>query len=78
MSSPKEKAVELMLKFQVYCHGSTIDHGAGQKKSAKSCAIIAVDEILSIYKKKDGPEGSTYINEGKYFWMQVKNEINKL
>ncbi len=56
MSSPKEKAKELIRNF--YSVGAT---------ECKQCALIAVDEILKAV-------------EGKYdeYWLEVKNEIEKL
>jgi hypothetical protein len=67
--TPKEKAEELVLKMvdtynitSDFCYDST----------AKACALIAVDEILSvilyIYE--------TY--EERKYWQQVKEEIENL
>ena len=89
-TSPKEKAKDLMVQFGLHVeihkwNGKNQDHhdeySYDEKLSnanAKACALIAVGEIIAIYKKKDGPAGSTYINEGKFFWMQVKEAINQL
>jgi hypothetical protein len=60
--SPREKAVELVHKFgmenQYY-------------ERAKQCALIAVDEILSINSVDKDEDLSNY-------WEEVKQEIEKL
>jgi len=68
--TPKEKAKELFNKMVAtyditsdFCYDST----------AKQCALIAVDEIISIkllWYQKDTKE----LN----YWQEVKNEIEKL
>ena len=69
--TPKEKAIELFEKMYEY---------AIFDEAAKQCALIAVDEILSMlaYIKN-------YINDdmgkiGAYliYWQEVKQEIQKL
>ena len=78
--TPKEKAIELYEKF--YSEIEDFDHEhescevSARKVYAKKCSLIAVDEILSIFIKNDGPSGSSYINEGKFYWMQVKKELS--
>lgn len=61
----KEKALELVNKFHQHAKGQTDEV---RWIHAKSCAIIAVDEILNIV--------STVKSE--LFWKQVKTEIEKL
>ena len=64
----KAKAKELVEKyyhlFSVELE-NTIDY-----REAKQCALIAVDEILSIRKLKDV--------ESQNYWEEVKQEIEKL
>ena len=58
--TPKEKALELVQK---YFKGNHQPYGF---KDAKQCALIAVDEILSI--------GCIEVP----YWYEVKQEIEKL
>ena len=57
--SPKEKAQELLDKM-------TMEIG---KFNSKQCALVAVDEILSLFISDC---------EDTRFWQQVKQEIEKL
>ena len=63
--TPKEKADELVNKFYnaAMNFSSTV---RVRHELSKQCALIAVDEILSIQVVKDG------------FWQQVKTEIENL
>ena len=65
--TPKEKAKELVNKYYGYytVHMSI----------AKKCALIAVDEIL---KAVDDPDETFLCKDGVDYWMQVKQEIEKL
>lgn len=64
----KEKAFELFNKmYNVDCND---DYHEMQYEHAKSCAIIAVDEILSLCW------GGNEV--GINYWKQVKTEIEKL
>jgi hypothetical protein len=70
--TPKEKAQELIKKFSfnTRCFSET----KGWEDSffdAKECALIAVDEILSINSVDKDEDLSNY-------WEQVKQEIQKL
>ena len=72
--TPKEKAKELylkMLKFQsksnLYIERNILC------PTAKHCARIAVEEILSETEERDGMR---VINNT--YWMEVRNEIEKL
>ena len=59
--TPKEKAKELVNKYlQVY---------DGKVFEAKQCALIAVDEMLSLIY---------LLKKEKYFYNQVKREIENL
>jgi hypothetical protein len=77
--TPKEKAKELVDKFNVFSKDNTPDFDKYfdqevairiSKYSAKQCALIAIDEIL---------KGSRlfYIEDYDY-WQEVKQEIEKL
>jgi len=87
--TPKEKAEELVHKFYDYAdsnygtnrfeqnwYGNVL---AGErkvrKKSAKQCALIAVDEIL---KAVDNPDETYLMKHSVNYWKEVKQEIEKL
>ena len=72
---PKEKAEELIHKF-----AKPID--ALHKypmcyETSKQCALIAVDEIISLMIKFHGRHIEDNISEIEY-WQKVKQEIEKL
>lgn len=64
MSSPKEKAKELAMKFDKY----------GETDNAKQCALIAVDEIINSVVITDLKTAQNQFN----YWEEVKTEIEKL
>lgn len=68
---PKEKADEICRKmlYEMEWNGNV----PLLKKNAKQCALIAVDEILSETEERDGMR---VINNP--YWMEVRNEIEKL
>jgi hypothetical protein len=59
--TPKEKAKEIIMKMSFETHAY----------NAKSCALIAVDEILDINSVDKDYDLSNY-------WQEVKQEIEKL
>jgi hypothetical protein len=61
--TPQEKAKELVDKFTVV--------GLQQRNEGIACALIAVDEILSINSVDKDEDLSNY-------WEQLKQEIQKL
>ena len=65
--TPKEKAEELVDKFYPMFTNSVRD------TLAKQCALIAVDEILEETMERDGMR---VVNN--QYWVDVKNEIEKL
>lgn len=67
--TPKEKAKELVDKFMNLYEG--IQLGLAKKHWAKQSALIAVDEIISSMNWQ-------YILNGLDYWLQVKQEIEKL
>jgi len=71
----KEKANELYNKFY-----NTDSHGNSVKvreSLAKHCALLAVDEILSLMVKFHGRHIEDNLHEISY-WQEVKTEIEKL
>ena len=68
--TPKEKSKELADKFYIYADGIAmgIFYSEVAKSNAKQCALICVNEILSIYTT------SYFIK----YWTDVKSEIEKL
>jgi len=70
----KQKAKELVNKFKKYTDGSINKYTwseSFQKKNAKSCALITVDEIIKF------AIASHNVSELS-FWEEVKQEIEKL
>jgi hypothetical protein len=67
--TPKEKAIELYLKYyhNMYAHWDVLEC----KQVAKGCVLIAVDEILEAL-----PED--YQNDIWSYWIEVKKEIELL
>lgn len=65
--TPKEKAEELVAKFEWYCE-EVMEY-------QKACALIAVDEIIY---NISGLEDSVWYNNASGFWEEVKQEIEKL
>lgn len=72
--TPKEKAIELYNKF-LNPSGDTYLYGMLEHESAKECALIAVNEILS--ELTEIPYGLEYLNRLNY-WQEVKQEIEAL
>lgn len=71
--TPKEKANELANKFVFKSvFDMTNEELKEARKTAKQCALIAVDEILKTIMFE--PEAY----EDRVFWNNVKQEIEKL
>ena len=64
--TPKEKAEELVNRFENETHSLVKD------EDAKQCALIAVDEVLNFIHT----DAFSYTNEE--YWQEVKQEIEKL
>ena len=64
--TPQEKAKELVDKFTVV--------GLQQRNEGIACALIAIDEILSIKKEIWDDFHSEYFD----WWNEVKQEIENL
>jgi hypothetical protein len=78
--TPKEKAQELVEKFNDYTIQATKYYANGKmeecKEDAKECALIAVDEclkILNVWSAFNMPKSSQVI-----FYEEVKQEIENL
>ena len=65
--TPKEKAEELVIKFQFKPEGI-------YKDLDKRCALIAVDEILNVACDESDYDKSVT----KIYWQEVKQEIEAL
>jgi hypothetical protein len=85
--TPKEKAIELIEKFEPYVEYQGDDCFTEREKmliNAKQCALIAVDEIINeIYKSSS--LDTYYLNNDKMneveainYYKEVKQEIEKL
>lgn len=69
--TPKEKAIDLVNKFFYTKNEQGFNSYNGCR--AKNCALIAVEELLSETEERDGMR---VINNP--YWIEVKNEIEKL
>lgn len=76
---PKEKAIELYNKF-LNPSGDTYLYGMLEHESAKECALIAVDEILSelVYTQNYVEDTMNKIQVYISYWQEVKQEIENL
>ena len=70
--TPKEKAEDLINKF--YIEGDMLKESHSYRL-AKKCALIAVDEIIEDNRINYMLLG---VGIGKYYWQEVKQEIEKL
>jgi hypothetical protein len=66
--TPKEKALQLITRFQ-HPLSEKSDTDCLHIEVAKECALIAVDEILSVV---------WYVPVDIEYWQEVKQEIEKL
>ncbi len=71
--TPKEKAIDLVDKFNPYALDSESDKSRGGEVSAKQCALLAVDEILN-----SRPVITDSQFEYNKYWTEVKKELQKL
>jgi len=63
--TPKEKAKELVNKYNLVVLDTAL---GGSNRRVKQCALICCDEVL----------GYMGADRGTEFWVEVKQEINKL
>ena len=97
MITPKEKAEELVNKYKPLCkdlksvgildgRAVYINDDVLNNASAKQCALIAVDEILSTRPGSPYPQDVGLVVNGVYniinypekYWQEVKQEIELL
>lgn len=74
--TPKEKAEELVNKFMNIKNVKLSDYSVIYLPTAKQCALLAVDALLSSLLRWD--EYAQTNCEEYYYWQQVKEEIEKL
>jgi hypothetical protein len=72
---PKEKAEELIDKFENYSF-MDIDKKISSFNSAKQCALIAVDYIIT--SNPHSNPFNTDVYSTMSYWQEVKTEIEKL
>lgn len=72
----KEKAIELIDKFNPYALDSASDKSRSGEYNAKLCALICVDEIIKEFGTyyKIPSKGNKYTS----YWLDVKQEIQNL
>jgi hypothetical protein len=78
MNEAKQKALELMQRFnEPTMQWDELDGFIANKYTAKTCALITVDEILEALNSE---ENVYLIGDSSYidFWNNVKLEIEKL
>ncbi len=72
--SPKEKAEELYCKYDALFKAPFKKH-----QDLKQCALIAVDEILTVVNFYEKQNCRLLIDNMKVlYWQEVKKEIEKL
>ncbi len=74
---PKAKAYELVHKFKMIDESEIYGDRLG-KEPAKECAIITVDEILSLRMIGSIGRGMDEQMNELEFWIAVRKEIEKL
>lgn len=67
--TPREKASELIVNYQLKC--KSLDYN-----EAKQCALIAVNELISSHNKWDDYAQTN--SEEYYYWQEVKKELELL
>ena len=71
MSSPQEKAIELVDKFSNYACWGRFEDKYENIQNSKRCALIAVDEVWRQLE-------AARVVEDYDYWQEVKKEIEKL
>ena len=76
--TPKEKAKEIYCKYADALNIRDLQTTANP--FVKQCALIAVDEILSVLPQSEYLEDRGEFNENRerIYWQEVKQEIEKL
>lgn len=76
--APKEKAEELVSRYRKeVLKGKYRIHGFVIEELAEECALIAVNEIINESSEKIHRQGRSLLSDKEY-WLQVKQEIEKL
>lgn len=70
------KAKELVEKFQSELRGAL--YSLGNTVSAKSCALICVQELIDNYSRYKGMHDQELFSAELVYWQQVKSEIEAL
>jgi len=73
--TPKEKAIELLEKINNELNWIEIDYQIDLYRDVKQCALIAVDEMISVLTDLNGIYN---ITPALTYWQEVKQEIEKL
>lgn len=78
--TPKQKAEELVNKYIPHIAGadrynSTL--GLYDKEISKQCALIAVEEIISLDIFDCNDDWSTDDGDTREYWQEVRNELLK-
>jgi hypothetical protein len=78
--TPKQKAEELVDKYRILLQNTDTEVAEEILCTlvAKSCALIAVDEILNNNNKIPGNVNGLHTFENTSYWQEVKQEIEKL
>ena len=74
--TPKKKAIQLTR--QMYKSGSNDSCEVYRENAATRCALIAVDEIIASIPTLPNDNSSLEKTTAVMYWVEVKNEINKL
>ena len=72
MSTPKEKAIDLVEKY------ANIPNNANNYDYDKQCALIAVDEIIEELKSIELNYDLNFQTDLLPYYLEVKNEIENL
>ena len=69
--TPKEKAAEMIESFMNIKQQELGDHSIIHYRTAKQCALIAVNEIINAIRFTDAKSDLGYVG----YWQEVKQEI---
>jgi len=77
--TPKEKAKELVAKFENEMYIFESFDGSERKEASIKCALICVDEILNELKDEIWFSycDDNNLDEREKFWLEVKQELTK-
>jgi len=71
--TPKEKALDLFKNLR-----ESLMWSEDSNEDAKQCALIAVDEILPIVQSYEEALSPSQTSDEYEYWLEVKQEIEKL